>query len=105
MRNKDKMKKKTILTEEEVKHIARLANFVLSEKDIIKFQKQLINILGYIDQLKKVNTMNISPISQVTELKNVFREDIVGPSLPQEKVLANTRDAYKGYFKVKNVFG
>lgn len=98
-------KAKKTLTKNEVKHITKLANLTLSEKEIRKFQKQLGDILNYINQLQKVNTEKVCPISQVAELENVYREDIVLPSLPKEKVLTNTHGVYKDYFKVKTVFG
>lgn len=96
--------KKNNIPSEEVKHIAKLAKLELTEKEILKLQKQLSSILDYVDQLKAVATEKTDPISQVTGLENVFREDIVTPSLPQEKVLSNTLSTYKGYFKVRTVF-
>ena len=37
----------------------------------------------------------------VTGLKNVFREDEVVPSLPQDKILANVDGGENGYFPVR----
>ena len=37
----------------------------------------------------------------VTGLKNVFREDTVVPSFPQEEILANVDGGENGYFPVK----
>lgn len=92
------MKKKT------VKHVALLANLKLSEKEIKKFQKQLSEILAYIDQLKKLNTKGVEPTSQVTGLENVLREDEPKPSLSQKEVLSGAKKEEKGMFKVKAIF-
>lgn len=96
--------KKNSLSEEEVKHIAKLANLPLNEKEIKKFQEQLSEIVSYIGKLGEANTKGVEPTSQVTGLKNVFREDKITPSLPQEKVLSNAKDQYNGYVKVKAIF-
>lgn len=98
------MKKKTILTEKEVRHVANLANLKLTPKELKKFQKQLSSILEYVNQLDKLNTKNVEPTSQVTGLENVFREDKVTPSFSQEEALSNAPKRHKGFFKVNAVF-
>ena len=92
------MKKKT------VKHVALLANLKLSEKEIKKFQKQLSEILAYVDKLNELNTKGIEPTSQVTGLENVFREDEPKPSLSQKEVLSGAKNIEKGMFKIKAIF-
>jgi len=92
------MKKKT------VKHVALLANLKLSEKEIKKFQKQLSEILAYVDKLNELNTKGIEPTSQVTGLENVFREDEPKPSLSQKEVLSGAKNTEKGMFKTKAIF-
>lgn len=92
------------LSKEDVVHIAKLANLTLTDKDIKKFQEQLSKIVDYVGKLSKANTSKIEPTSQVTGLKNVFREDVIIPSLSQEKILSNAPDIYRGYFKVKAIF-
>lgn len=97
-------KAKTILSIEQVKHVASLAHLGLTKDEINKFQKQLSSILSFVDQLSEVETKEVIPTSQVTGLENVFREDKIMPSLSQEDVLFNAPDKYNGYFKVRPVF-
>ncbi len=94
---------KVKITTEEVKHIAKLAKLPLSDKEIAKFQNQLSDIIDFVDQLKKMDTANGVPTSQVTGSTNVFREDKVTPSLSQDLVLQNASKKYKGYFVVKAI--
>lgn len=94
---------KFILSTDEVKHVAALAHLGLTKKEIAKFQKQLSQIVSFVNQLSEVDTNNVVPTSQVTGLENVFREDVVTPSLSREKVLANAPDKYKEFFKVRPV--
>jgi len=65
------------ITREEVEKIAQLARLELSEEEIETYTGQLSVILGYIDQLKEVNTQNVPITSQVTGLSNVLRDDEV----------------------------
>lgn len=92
------------LTDQEVKHVADLAKLDLTKEDLINFQKQLTDIVEFVGSLKKVDTQNIEPTSQVTGLENVFREDEVTPSLTQEEVLSSAKRKYKGYFVVDAIF-
>lgn len=96
-------KNKTSLSISDVKHIAKLAQLGLSDKEVKKFQKQLSQILDFVNQLRVVDTKKVAPTSQVTGLENVFRDDVVEPSLSQEEVLSNAPDQHKGFFKVKAV--
>lgn len=92
------------LTQEEIIHITRLANINLSEEEVEKFGKQLIDILAFVDNLNKVETSEVEPLANVTGMKNIFREDEVGESLSQKEALANTKASHNGYFKIKAVF-
>lgn len=64
-----------MISKENVEHIAKLARIELTEEEKEKFAKELSSILDYVGQLNKVDTKNIKPISQVTGLENVTRED------------------------------
>lgn len=98
------VKKKNKLSRKQVLHIAKLADLHLTEEEIKKFQKQLGDVLGYIDILNELDTKKVKPTSQVTGLENVFKKDEVKPSLTQEETLSNAKEKYKGYFKVKSIF-
>ena len=92
------MKKKT------VKHVALLASLKLSEKEIKKFQKQLSEILAYVDKLSELETKGVEPTSQVTGLENVFRDDEPKPSLSQDKTLSGAKEKHNNFFKIKPIF-
>lgn len=96
--------KKIDLTIEQVKHIAKLANLPLTEKEIQLFQKQLSHVLDYFKLLQELETQKVSPTSQVTGLENVFRSDAARPSLPVESTLKNTKKTHNQFFKVASVW-
>ncbi len=86
-----------------VAHVAKLANLPLEPEEISKFEKQLSEILSYIEKLKKVDTKNVETTSQVTGLMNVVRRDEAVPSLTQEEALSNTHSQNNGLFKIKAI--
>lgn len=97
-------KKQTKLTKDQVRHVARLAGFTLSEKEVAKFQKQLSDTLEYVSVLDELDTSKIEATGQVTGLENVFREDRPTSSLSQKEVLSNAPSEHNGFFKVKGIF-
>lgn len=86
-----------------VRHIATLANLTLSVDEVVKFERQLTETLQYIAQLQKVDTSKIIPTNQVTGLTNIFREDVVSPSLSPEDALKNVRNIKNGFIQVKGI--
>jgi len=92
------------LSEEEVLHIAKLANLSLTSQEVEIFSRQLSETLDYIERLKDLNTDKVSPTFQTTGLKNVTREDKTKPSLSQKEALKNAKSTYKGFFKIKAIF-
>ena len=84
----------------DVKKVAKLANLELKSEDKERFEKQLNEIVGYIEKLNEVHTKGVEITSQVTGLENVTREDKPAPSLTQEEVLSGTDSKHNGLFKV-----
>lgn len=94
------------LTKEEVLHIAKLANLHLTDEEVIKFQKQLSEVVDYFRKLDKVNTENVKPVAQLAELTNVTMPDRVDETrvLKRDEALKNANSTKDGYFKVKSLF-
>lgn len=78
-----------MLSEDQVKHIAKLARVALSDEEVERFSKQLSDVLKYVEILNEVDTKKVSETSQVTGLKNIMRVDEVEKSkCPKEDLLA-----------------
>lgn len=91
------------ITDEEVKHIAKLSRLYLSDKEIITFREQLSSIIEYVEQLNSLDTSNIKPTSHVIPLKNVMRDDILAGSLDRESALQNAPDATDKFYRVPKI--
>ncbi|MDP2642292.1 MAG: Asp-tRNA(Asn)/Glu-tRNA(Gln) amidotransferase subunit GatC [Candidatus Peregrinibacteria bacterium] len=78
-----------MLTEEQVRHVAKLARLKLTDEEVKKFAGQLSGVLEYVDILKEVDTEGVEITSQVTGLKNVMRKDeVVASEAKREELLA-----------------
>ncbi|OGH10376.1 MAG: hypothetical protein A2857_07130 [Candidatus Levybacteria bacterium RIFCSPHIGHO2_01_FULL_36_15] len=88
----------------DIKHVAKLANLKLNPDEEKKFEKQLSDILNYIDKLNEVDTKNVEPTAQVTGLVNVGRtDDQTQPCLNAQEALKNAKSQHNGLFKVKAI--
>ncbi len=97
------------ITQSEVEKIAKLANLELTTEERESFSVQLAAIVEYIDQLNELDTSNIKPWQPKSagEMSRspASREDIVGPSLGQQKALEQSPDHDEGHFLVPRVIG
>jgi len=88
-----------MVTENDVQHIAELADVGISTEELGTFTHQFNAILEYFDILDRVEGSEQAE----RELYNVLREDVVEPSLPQEEVLRNAPYKEDGFIKAPRV--
>jgi aspartyl-tRNA(Asn)/glutamyl-tRNA(Gln) amidotransferase subunit C len=93
------------VTLKDVEHIARLARLEFSEAEKETFTHQLNAILAYVEQLNKLDTSAVEPLSHVVEYQNVFREDVARPGLTPADALKNAPAKTEKFFKVPKVIG
>lgn len=77
------------ITKQDVEKVATLARLHVTENEKTAFAKQLSEILAYVEQLSRCDTSGVELTATVMGQVNVFRDDVVRPSLPTEKALAN----------------
>ena len=77
------------ITREDVEQAALLARLRVTEDEKAIFATQLSQILTHVEQLNRYDTAGVEPTTAVMGQVNVFRDDVVRPSLPSEKALAN----------------
>ena len=65
--------------------------------------KSLHDFLEYVDRLQQVDTEKVMPTAHVLPVQNVFREDVVKPSLDRELALSNAPQQEDGYFRVPKI--
>lgn len=65
----------TVISKKQIEYIANLARIDLTETEKNKYSKELSKILDYINKLNELETKNIEPMTQASEIINVFRKD------------------------------
>lgn len=85
----------------EIQHLEELSNLKLSSQQRERFAQDLDNIIQFASQISK-ETHQAQGFIQSIHFKEL-REDIVQPSLPQEKVVINAPDQRKGCFAVPRI--
>lgn len=92
------------LSREDILKLARLAQLELTDEEIGKFQKEISEILGYVEQLRNVDVKGLKPTYQVTGLKNVTRKDeIIDYGIAQADLLKNVPELENKQIKVRRV--
>lgn len=87
----------------DVKHVAKLANLTLSCEEEEKFAQQLSDVIEHVNELRALDTENVIPTTQATNLENVMRDDVTLPSFSQEKALSQATKTHNGLFQVKGI--
>ncbi len=91
------------LNKQQIEALAKLARLGLKAGEIKKFQKEISQILDYVEQLKEVDTYQVAPTNQVTNLENVVRHD-EAKAAEQQPALLKCAPAMEGrQIKVKKV--
>ena len=92
------------ITREDVEKVAKLARLEVTAAEKDTFAKQLSQILTHVEKLNQYDTKGIEPTATVTGQVNVFREDVVRPSMPTDKALANAPERETdGFFVVPKI--
>ena len=86
-----------------VRKVSKLAKIKINEKEETKFIEELNNILGWVDELKKVDTEQIEPMLSVFNESMVMRKDEVSSETLDELVLKNAPESKSGFFVVPKV--
>jgi len=85
------------ITKEDIIKIADLAKIELTEDEIIKFTKDMDDIIDFVDQLSEVDVSDVKYASHIEDMQGQrTREDEPGEALPKEKVFLNAGERQKG---------
>jgi aspartyl-tRNA(Asn)/glutamyl-tRNA(Gln) amidotransferase subunit C len=91
------------ITKADVEKVARLARLAITEGEKDTFAQQLSQILTHVEKLNQYDTRGIEPTATVLGQVNVFRDDVVRPSLPVEQALANAPEREADAFCVPKI--
>jgi len=93
------------ITRDEVAHLADLARIDLDDDELDHLAPQLSVILESIASIADVAAADIPPTSHAIPLTNVFREDVIRPSLTVEQALSGAPASEQQRFSVPRILG
>ena len=91
------------ITKEQVEHVANLARLNLTEEEKELMIKDMEAIIDFANQINELDISNINPTAHVIPINNVFREDVVKPSIDREELLSNAPNKENGCFSVPRI--
>jgi aspartyl-tRNA(Asn)/glutamyl-tRNA(Gln) amidotransferase subunit C len=80
--------------------LASLARILVTEEEVQKLTGELSVIVDSVASVNKAVSGDVLPTSHPIPMSNVFREDVVLPSLTQADALSAAPDSAEGRFKV-----
>jgi aspartyl-tRNA(Asn)/glutamyl-tRNA(Gln) amidotransferase subunit C len=90
-------------SELDVAYVARLARINLTEAEAELFQKQLDDVLKYVEKLRQADVRHVEAAAHALPIFNVFREDAPHDWFTAEQALSNAPRQANGLFVVPKV--
>jgi aspartyl-tRNA(Asn)/glutamyl-tRNA(Gln) amidotransferase subunit C len=106
MKEKSKIQNQKLkIDKKDVEHIATLARLSLSKKEIEQYQKELSQILEYVEKLNEVDVSNVEPTFHPLGIKNIMRKDEECKKDKNEikKLLSLMPKMKEGYLEVEKI--
>ena len=93
----------TRITAQDVLKVAKLARLELAVEEVELYTSQLEKILGYVEELEKVETTNVPPTTRAVEVTNVFRADVVEETDVREDLIELAPKREGDFFRVPKI--
>ena len=93
----------TSISRADVAHLGRLARLELTESELDHYSEQLDVILQSVARISEVAADDIPPMSHPIPRVNVFRDDVVKPSLTRQEALAAAPATEDDRFRVPRI--
>jgi len=91
------------LDKETVRKIAYLARIAVPDDELEPLAGELSGILGWIEQLRAVDTTDVDPMTSVAAMTLPWRDDVVTDGNDTARVTANAPDSQDGFYLVPKV--
>ena len=89
------------ITPDLVRHLAGLSRILVTDEEVERFAEQLSLIADSVATVSAaIEGGDVPSTSHPIPMANVFREDIVEPSLTQDQALSGAPDSGDGRFRV-----
>jgi aspartyl-tRNA(Asn)/glutamyl-tRNA(Gln) amidotransferase subunit C len=86
-----------------IKYISELAKIELEKEEEKRLSKELTKILTFVEKLNEVDTSSLSPLIQLFEQEDIFKNDQVIFSDISEDFLKIVPEKEEGFVKVPKI--
>ena len=86
-----------------VKHISKLARISLDKKKVDDLSKDLTSIIRFIENLNKLNTDKVNPLTSIINASLKSRNDEVNSGKIRDQILKNSPEKNEEFFVVPKV--
>ena len=91
------------ITIDEVKHIAKLSKLNISDDELEYYVSEMDKMLKHFNILSKVDTSKVEPMTHVSNIKNVTRDDKEKQSLKASDAIKNSPETFGRFIKVPKI--
>lgn len=92
-----------IISEDEIRHIAKLASLNLTDEEIKRYTRDMKDILEMADTVNNVNTDEVDETIGTNGIYNVFRKDEIKQNNNRDNLLSNAPSQDDGMFRIPKV--
>jgi len=93
------------LSRDDVAKLAALARIEMSEEELVSLASEFGVILDAVARVQDVDLTGVEPTSHPQPIRNVFREDVVLPSLTPAQALSGAPAQEEQRFRVPQILG
>ncbi len=92
-----------MISEEEIRNIAKLSYLELNDSEIDKFRDNFSSILDYMKKLQELDVSAVEETSNLSKTDNVFRGDVGARKEEAEEVLKFFSRKRDNFLEVKKI--
>lgn len=89
-----------MITEDDVRHVAKLARLRLEAQEVPRMTGELGKILDHVAKIGELDLGGVPPMAHVLDLTDVYRDDEPRPSLDRADALRNAPAVTDDSFRV-----
>ncbi|MBM7642126.1 Asp-tRNA(Asn)/Glu-tRNA(Gln) amidotransferase subunit GatC [Streptococcus loxodontisalivarius] len=88
------------ISEEEVRHVAKLSKLEFNSEDTAAFATTLSKIVDMVELLEEVDTTGVPVTTTMADRKTVIREDVAEKGTDRELLFKNVPEKENNFIKV-----
>lgn len=92
-----------MIDENTIDRILEMSRLEIKEDQKVRFYSQMKDIIGYIENISKIDTSGADDRESVFDVKNVMTEDSIEQGLTSAQLRKYTKNFLDGYYAVPKI--